>query len=108
MKPLDFIVGLAAALIAGLIPLYGFAYLLYVVISLPMRRPERARLFLDLVETGLIQGQSLERTVVSVSHTEDPSVGIRFHLLAAYIESGWNVPRALEKVPGLVPPALAS
>jgi type II secretory pathway component PulF len=108
VKPFDVILGLGAAFIAGLVPLYGLVYVLYLVISLPLRRQERARLFLDLIETGLTRGQSMEQTVVSVSHTEDDSVGIRFHLLAAYIESGWTVPRALEKVPGLLPPALTA
>src|SRR6185503_19805763 len=64
--------------------------------------------FLDLLETGLAQGQSPERTIVSVSETRDGSLGIYFHLLAAHIEEGLRLHAALEKTPGLLPPAVAS
>ncbi len=108
MKGADIAAGLAIAFVAGLIPLYALAYTLYVLISLPLRRQERARLFLDLVETGIIRGQSIERTVCAISKTRDPSVGVRFHLLAAYLESGWNLTAALSKVGGLLTPQLVA
>src|SRR5262245_55004197 len=106
MKAVDFILGFFGAVVAGLIPLYVFAYLIYVTLGLPMRRQERARLILELIETGLAHGHSLEETVVSVSRSRDRSVGVRFHLLAAYVESGWTAISALEKVAGLLPPPL--
>jgi type II secretory pathway component PulF len=104
MKGIEFIGSACAAVIAGLIPLYAFSYLLYFLVGLPLRRQERARLFLDLIETGLTQGRSIENTIVSISRSRDQSVGVRFHLLAAYLESGWKLVPALEKVGTLVPP----
>jgi type II secretory pathway component PulF len=108
MKAVEFIAGLGGAIVAGLIPLYAFCYLLYFLVGLPLRRQERARLFLDLIQTGLEQGRSIEQTIVSISRTGDTSVGIRFHLLAAHLEAGWSLVPALEKVSGLLPPQLIS
>ena len=34
-------------------------YLMHIVLSLPLRRAERARFFLDLVETAVKKGQSI-------------------------------------------------
>lgn len=92
--------------VAGLIPLYAFCYLLYVLIGLPLRRQERARFFLDLIETGLSQGGPLEQTILSISRSRDYSLGPRFHLLAAYLEAGWALGEALRKVGGLLPPQM--
>ena len=100
--------GLVAGLVAGLLPLYALAYLLYVVLGLPLRRQERARLFLDLIETGVNQGRSVENTIISLSRSHDPAVGVRFHLLAAYLESGWSLVPALRKVGSLVPPQMVA
>ena len=80
----------------------------YFFLSLPARRNEQARLFLDLLETGLRQGQSPERTILSVSETRDPSVGPHFHLLAAHIEEGLRLDAAMEKTQSLLPQPVAS
>lgn len=77
-------------------------------LSAPARRNERARLFLDLLETGLQEGQSPERTIVSISETRDGSVGVYFHLLAAHIEEGLRLHLALERTPNLLPPSVAA
>ena len=68
-----------------------------------MRARTRARFFLDLVETGLQEGRNLEQTLIAISHTRDLSVGVRFHLLAAYLEKGLLLEEAFEKVPQFLP-----
>jgi type II secretory pathway component PulF len=78
-------------------------YLMHIVLSLPLRRAERARFFLDLVETAVKKGQSIEETIVSLSNNHDLSMGVRFHLLAAWIEQGLSLSEALVKVPGFLP-----
>lgn len=108
MKLGEFMVGLFTAFVAGLVPLYAFFYLVYVAIGLPLRRQERARLFLDLVTTGLASGRSIEESVVSISRSGDTSVGARFHLLAAYLEGGWDLVSALQKSAGLLPPQMTA
>lgn len=84
-------------------PLTALFYLLFYMVSAPLRRQERSRFFLDLIETGLRDGRSAEETIMSMSSTGDRSLGVRFHLLAAYLESGWRLVPALQKVGGLVP-----
>ena len=100
--------GAVAWAICWALPVVGLCYVIYYFISLPLRRQERARLFLDLVETGLKRGQSPEQTIVSAAGSEDPTLGARFHLLAAYIEDGLRLEQALEKVPRLLPTQAAA
>lgn len=80
----------------------------YIALSAPLRRQERARLFLDLLESGIRDGQSPERTIVDISHTHDSTLGTQFHLLAAHIESGMRLSQALTKVPKLLPRRVAA
>ncbi|HKS38145.1 MAG TPA: type II secretion system F family protein [Verrucomicrobiae bacterium] len=79
---------------------------IYFLVSLPLRRQERARFFLDLLELGLKEGRTPEQTIVAVSRSDDPSMGARFHLLAAHLESGLPLGQAVEKVPRLLPPQI--
>src|SRR5450830_1650226 len=68
--------------------LCGLAWVVYFLFSLPLRRLERARLFLDLMGAALKSGRNLEQTIVAISQTRESSVGVRFHLLAAHLEQG--------------------
>ncbi len=92
----------AALLIAAIF------YLVYFLISLPLRRQERAQFFVDLLATGLRNGQSAEQTITGISSTRESIVGVRFHLLAAHIENGLDLARALEKVPRLLPRSIVA
>jgi Flp pilus assembly protein TadB len=85
----------------------GGGYAAYFLLSLPFRRNERARLFLDLIEHSLNNNETLERAVQSVSQSRERSVGARFHLLAAHLEKGLTFEQALAKVPRLLPPPVA-
>jgi type II secretory pathway component PulF len=76
----------------------------YLALRLPLRRQERARLFLDLVESGLRDGKSVKDTVSAVSLTGDASVGKNFLVLATLLESGSRLRDALDAVPRLLPP----
>jgi type II secretory pathway component PulF len=89
-----------------LVALTVFAYAGYFLFSLPLRRRERARLFLDLLELGLRDGRSIEQTVHELGQTGDRALGARFHLLAAHLESGLSLDQALERVPRLLPPTI--
>ena len=85
----------------------GPLFLLHFLFSLPVRRAERARLFLDLIEDALRRGQSTEEMAVSVAQSRDRSLGVRFHLLAAYLEGGMRLGEALKKVPYFLPPQIS-
>jgi type IV pilus assembly protein PilC len=93
-------------LLLGLLPVCGATYLIYFMLTLPMRRNERARMFLDLLELGLKEGRTPEAAIVGAAASCDRSLGARFHLLAAYLEQGMRLTQALEQVPRLVPPQI--
>ena len=80
------------------LPILALAAVVYFVISLPLRRQERARVFIDLVESSLAQGEPIEGRIISLARTRDPSIGVQLHLLAAYLEQGFPLIPALEKV----------
>ncbi|MBN2506238.1 MAG: type II secretion system F family protein [Verrucomicrobia bacterium] len=80
----------------------------FYLLSLPLRRQERARRFLDLLETSLQSGLGVEPALVSISHTGDPTLGPRFHLLAAHLETGLRLEDALARVPQLLPPQIVA
>ena len=95
-------------MLAGITLMTATCYVVYFLFSLPLRRQERARLFLDLLETGLVQGHSTETTIVEIAKSRDMTLGYRFHLLAAHLETGLRLSEALKKVPGLLSPQLAA
>jgi hypothetical protein len=87
-----------------LVPIGAVAGLIYYVNSLPLRRQESARFLLDLIESALQQGESIEHHIISLAKSGDDSPGAGFYLLAAYLEQGCGLIPALEKVPKLLPP----
>jgi type II secretory pathway component PulF len=88
--------------------LFGSILLIHFFFTLPLRRAERARLFLELLEGALKRGMTAEEMIFSVAQSRDQTVGLRFHLLAAYIESGVAFRDALEKVPRFLPPQVSA
>lgn len=90
------------------IPVGALAVAIHFCLSLPLRRRERARFFLDLLETGMARGHSVEQTVMGVAMSRDRTLGVRFHLLAAHLESGLRLDAALERVPRLLPPPVVA
>jgi len=115
---LSFLVWLFAILFRLIIPglliicwlggLLGSIFLIHFFFSLPLRREERARLFLDLIEDALKHGQSIEAMILSIAQSHDRTVGVRFHLLAAHIEGGARLGEALAQVPQFLPPQMAA
>ncbi len=97
----------AAAFVLRLLIFFGinalFLYVLYFLLSLPFRRAERARLFLEVVEEGARTG-SVERFLVRVAEARESSLGVRFHLLTIWLTKGVPLDEALTKVPRLLPP----
>ena len=91
-------------LLPVLIPVGAVAAAIYYINSRPLRRQEGARFLLDLIESALQQGQSIEHHIISLANSRDASPGVRFHLLAAHLEKGHGLIPALEKVPELLPP----
>lgn len=86
---------------------FGPIVLIHFLFSLPMRRAERCRLFLDLVEGALKRGQSIEEMILSLAQNRDRTIGVRFYILAAWIENGSRFGDALKKVPRFLPPQIS-
>jgi len=86
----------------------GAVSLTHFLFTLPMRRAERARLFLDLLESALKRGQSVEAMILSIAQSRDRTLGVRFHLLAAHIEGGLRFVAALEKAPRFLPSQISA
>jgi type IV pilus assembly protein PilC len=91
-----------------LLPACGLACLGYFLLSLPLRRHERGRFFIDLLESNLKQGRSVEQTIIEIAASRDRTLGARFHLLAAHLENGRKLSEALKKVPRLLPPQMSA
>jgi type II secretory pathway component PulF len=91
-----------------LLPLPLGACLAYFLVSLPLRRQERVRLFVDLLEVGFKEGYRPEAVITAISKSRERSVGLRFHHLAAYLENGRRLSEALAKVPHWLPPAIVA
>jgi hypothetical protein len=91
-------------LLPVLLPVGAAAAAVYYINSRPLRRQESARFLLDLIESAARQGQSVEHHIISLARSRDAAPGVRFHLLAAYLEQGRGLIPALEKVPELLPP----
>lgn len=98
------LLGLVLYALFGLGPTLGFLYLIYYLLTLPIRRNERARLFLDILEMGINSGQSVEAVVYGASSTRDNDLGGRYHVLATNLGRGVPFGEAIELVPRLLPP----
>ncbi len=90
--------------LAVMLPTGVFSLLLHFVLSLPMQRRDRARFFLDLLETAIERGLAIEQAILSAAETRDRVMGVRFYMLAAHIENGDRFTEALGKTPTFLPP----
>src|SRR5205807_1595103 len=103
----DFAQGLFAFICYGifiLLPGGAFSVVMHFLLSLPMQRRDRARFFLDLLETALERGQAIEPAILSAAEGRDRALGVGFFILAARIEDGAKFGEALEQTPGFLPP----
>jgi type II secretory pathway component PulF len=103
----NFLTALLAALLWSILimlPSGVFSLVLHFVLSLPMQRRDRARFFLDLLETAVERGQAIEHAILSAAESRDRAMGVRFFMLAAHIENGASFSEALGKVPTFLPP----
>jgi type IV pilus assembly protein PilC len=89
-----------------LLPGGAFSVVIHFLLSLPMRRRDRALFFLDLMETVLQRGQPLEPAILAAAENHDRAIGVRFYMVAAHIEGGLRLGEALEQVPQFLPPQI--
>jgi type II secretory pathway component PulF len=97
----------AIVLIALLLPASNI-FLTHFFLTLPLRRAERARLFLDLLDATIKQGRSVEETIISRAQSRDVSMGMKFHIFSAWLEQGAAFDEALDRVPHFLPPQVSA
>src|SRR5262245_780127 len=72
--------------VTDLLPVIGISWLIYYGLTLPLRRRERPRLFLHLLEMEIRAGRSPELAILELAKCHDRVLGIRFRILAAHLE----------------------
>ncbi len=105
---LTFLLVFVLYVLIGLAPFCGALYLMYFLLTLPLRRNERARMFLDALELGLNQGRTPEAAVTHAALSRDNAFGARFYILSELINNGCRLGQALAAVPRLLPPQITS
>jgi type IV pilus assembly protein PilC len=101
------VLGFVAYVLLGLLPTLAGLYLIFYLLTLPMRRNERVRIFLDFLERGIKDGRTPEDALKEVMLSQDHALGRkRIHLLGAYLQQGFRLSQALEQVPRLAPPQI--
>jgi type IV pilus assembly protein PilC len=88
----------------GLVPAIIFLYLIYHLLTLPLRRNERTRIFLDLLQLGMDSGQTPEQTIVEAAATGDRALGSGMAIVARALQQGLPLGQALDRAPRLLPP----
>lgn len=100
--------GVLVVTAVGLPVVFGLFYVAYYVFSLPLRRQERARLLLDLIETGLETGGALEHAIVGAARRGGARLGKPILELAERLAAGLPLAQALEATPGVFPPPVTA
>lgn len=106
----DEVMILARLILMGLVPLLFWTavtgagcWLVYYLVTLPVRRRERARLFLQLLETETAGGKSPEAALGALAGCPDPSIGLRFRMVTLHLQQGQSLAEALALVPSFLP-----
>lgn len=94
---------IAALTVIGLPLLLGIAWTLHYLVSLPLRRREKMRVLLDLIEDGLRHGRTPEQTLREWRLTRDGSLGRAAVRLADAVAGGKSFAEGLEQEGGVFP-----
>jgi general secretion pathway protein F len=89
----------------GVLPACGVLYVVYYLLTLPLRRNERARLFLDLLESGLKEGRTPEMVIAGLGASHVRAMGDPEDLffISANLRRGIPLSNSLDQLPHLLP-----
>lgn len=85
---------------------FGLFWLVYYLFSLPLRRRERARLTLDLIETAIEHGESPEHALASLGRTAGDTLNGKLRRLCHLATAEVPLNASLKETPGLLPPQM--
>jgi len=110
MDAAEIIVLLVQAILVpvGLVLKVGLLYGLYRLLSAPLRRRERERCLLDVLETAMARGQSPEQALADIARRRDPVFRGRLRRLANELAEGKRLSEALRSCYGFVSPKLVT
>lgn len=83
-------------------------YVIYLLISRPLKKVERAKQVLDIIEYAENKGMAPEQAIAGIYRRGDHRMGKKFDNMAFYVEKGMDMFSSLDTVPGLVPRELTS
>jgi type II secretory pathway component PulF len=99
----DALAGLALVGLA-IVAVFAFAQLTYVVLTAPLRRRERVRLFLAVIETVARRGQDPGQALFELSEAGATGLGWDLRTTSHRVESGEDWIEALRALGGYLPP----
>jgi type II secretory pathway component PulF len=94
--------------VASYVGPFAFIYLIYLVLSLPMRRRESAQLFLDMLELGLEDGLPLDVAIVQATEQNDTVLGKKFNSSSAQVRAGMSLDEMLDQLRRFLPPPVVA
>jgi len=100
--------GVALAALLSLVFVCGGMWLIYYLLTVPMRRRERAMVFLDIIETGLRRGATVGETLGSALAGGVRLMGQRFAEVGMLAAEGAPLGAVLREVHGFVPDSMAA
>jgi type II secretory pathway component PulF len=104
----DFFLSGCRWLVFYILPLVVVAFAVYKAFSVPLRRQEQTRIFLDVIEAGFRQGRRPEYALAQAAQTNDRALGNQFLQIAALLENGYSLSQAMGEVRNFVPAQVAA
>ena len=86
----------------------GVLFSIHLLLTAPMRRAERAHLFLEIIEVALDRGQPVEEGLIYLSQRRGKVLSGQFAPLATALQRGQRLADAIAAVPRLLPPQITA
>lgn len=108
LQPWIQIVPIVLGFLVGLILLSIPIYLIYLIISRPLKRVEVSHQLLDIIEIAEKKGIAPEQAISGIYHRGDHWMGKKFDSMAFLVDEGMDLFSSLDTAPGLVPREVVS
>lgn len=69
----------------------------------PLRDRHDAEVLLDIIESAIREGRSVERDLLDLADASDPSLSSHYFMLCTWLRAGESFATALRKTPGILP-----